>query len=159
MIDIILIARFVHLIAAAVMFGGWLIIAALLWFAYRSRQVSVIAVVSQFVIRIELFVMAAAMALQPISGFALGAVVGLSSADTSWIDISAVVYAVVLACWIAAVVIEFRVNKIARAAALERLPLGEDHRWLFRGWLMLAPLIIAGTIALFVLMVWQPRFN
>jgi uncharacterized membrane protein len=159
MIDVILVARFVHLFGAALMLGTWLGVAVFFVFAHRSGNVSVIALIAQFVVRIELFAMIPVMVLQPISGFALDAVVGLSPADTFWIDISLALYGVVAACWLGAAGIELWVKKIARAAALERMPLGDGYRRLFRIWLFLAIVVIAGTIALFAVMVWQPRLD
>jgi uncharacterized membrane protein len=159
MIDVILVAKFVHLVGAALMLGTWLGVAAFFVFAHRSGNVSVIALVSQFVVRIELFIVAVAMVLQPISGFALGAVVGLSPADNFWIDISLAVYGAVAACWLGAAGIEWRVKKIARVAALDRVPLGTAYQRLFRIWLALAVIIISGMVALFVVMVWQPRLD
>lgn len=159
MIDVILVARFVHLTGAAVMLGTWLGIAAFFIFAHRSSNVSVIALVAQFVVRLELFVMLPAIVLQPISGFALGAVVGLSPADNFWIDISLAIFALVALCWLGAASIEFRVRKIARAAALDRVPLGSGYRRLFWIWFALALVFIAGTVVLFAVMVWQPHLD
>jgi uncharacterized membrane protein len=159
MIDVILVARFVHLFGAALMLGTWLGVAAFFVFAHRSGNVSVVALISQFIIRIELFAMMPVMVLQPTSGFALGAVIGLSPADTFWIDISLGLFGVVAACWLGAAGIELRVKKIARTAALERIPLGGAYRRLFRIWLALALVVIAGTIALLAIMVWQPRLD
>ena len=159
MLDAILIARFVHLTGAALMLGSWVGIAAFFVFAHRSGNVSVVALVSRFVVRIELFVMLPVLVLQPLSGFVLGAVVGLSPADNFWIDVSLAMFALVAACWLGAAAIELHVRKIARAAALARRPLGEGYRRLFWIWLALACVVIAGTIALFAIMVWQPRLD
>ena len=108
MIDIILAIKFVHVLAAAAMFGTWLCIAAFMLLAHRSGNTSVIALTSQFVVRIELFVMAAAMALLPISGFPLASVIGLSAPDEFWIVLSLVLYAIVVAGWLVALRIEIR---------------------------------------------------
>jgi uncharacterized membrane protein len=51
------------------------------------------------------------------------------------------------------------VKKIARVAALDRVPLGTAYQRLFRIWLALAVIIISGMVALFVVMVWQPRLD
>lgn len=158
MIDVILVAKFVHLFAAALMLGTWLGVAGFFVFAHRSGNVSVIALVSQFIVRIEVLV-AVAIIVQPVSGFALGAAIGLSPADNFWIDISLALYGIVAACWLGAAGIELRVKRIARAAALDRKPLGDGYRRLFQIWLVLALVIIAGTIALLAVMVWQPRLD
>ena len=102
MIDAIFAIKFVHLLAAAVMFGTWLCLAIFLVLAHRSGNTSVVALTAQFVVGIEMTVMAAAFALQPISGFPLASAIGLSPLGEFWIVVSLVVYAVILACWLAA---------------------------------------------------------
>jgi uncharacterized membrane protein len=160
MIDTILAIKFVHVLFAAVMFGTWLGIAAFMVFAHRSHNASVIALVAQFVVRLELFVVAAAIAMQPISGFLLAAVIGLQPTDEFWIVVSLAVYAVVVVGgWLGALAIEFRIRRMARQAALGGTRLGEDYPRLFRIWVALAVLILSGMILLFVLMVWQPRLD
>jgi uncharacterized membrane protein len=159
MIDTILAIKFVHLLAAAAMFGTWLAIAAFVVFARWSGNPSVIALVAQFAVRIELFVMAPALALQPISGFPLGAAIGLSPADDFWIELSLALYVVVVAAWLAALWTEMRMRKVARRAALGGAPLADSYAGLFRLWAVLAVVILAGMVALFLVMVWQPRLD
>ena len=91
MIDLILAIKFVHLLAAAAMFGTWLGIAGFMLLAYRSGNPSVVALVAQFAVRIELFVVAPALALQPISGFPLAWAIGLTPLNEFWIDRKSVV--------------------------------------------------------------------
>src|ERR1700693_4339241 len=116
MIDLILAIKFVHLLAAAAVFGTWLGIAGFMLLAYRSGNPSVVALVAQFVVRIELFVVAAAIALQPLSGFPLAWAIGLTPLNEMWIDVSLVLYVAVVAAWLGAVRIETRLRHIAPAA-------------------------------------------
>src|ERR1700730_6000070 len=102
MIDLILAIKFVHVLAAAAMFGTWLGIAGFMLLAQRSGNPSVVALVAQFAVRLELFVVAPALALQPISGFPLAWAIGLDPLNEIWIDVSLVIYAVVVAVWLAA---------------------------------------------------------
>jgi uncharacterized membrane protein len=159
MIDLILAIKFVHVLGAGAMFGAWLAIAAFMLLARRSGNPSVIALVAQFVVRVELFVVAPAMALGPISGFPLAAVIGLSPADDFWIAFSLVLYAIVALVWVVAIRIEMRLRKLARQAALGGPPLAQAYRRLFRIWSALAVVIVAGMILLFLVMIWQPRLD
>jgi uncharacterized membrane protein len=159
MIDVILTIKFVHVLAAAVMFGAWIGIAAFMLLAHRSGNPSVVALIAQFVVRLELAVMAPAIALQPISGFPLAFAIGLSPLDEFWIVLALILYAVIVVSWIAAVWIETRIRNLARESALAATPLPDRYRHLFRGWLALAIPILAMMIALFLLMVWQPRLD
>ena len=159
MIDLILAIKFVHLLAAAAMFGTWLGIAGFMLLAYRSGNPSVVALVAQFVVRIELFVVAAAIALQPISGFPLAWAIGLTPLNEFWIDVSLVLYVAVVAVWLVSLRIEIRLRNMARQAALGRGTLADDYPRLFRIWFALAAFLLAAMIAIILLMVWQPRLD
>jgi len=159
MLDTILAVKFVHVLFAAVMFGAWLCVAAFMVFAHRSRNASVIALVAQFSVRVELFVIAPAILILPISGFPLADLIGLSGSDDFWIGGSIVIYAVVLLAWLGALRVEFLIRKMARQASLGGTKLEERYPLLFRVWAILAALIVTGLILIFLLMVWQPRLN
>ena len=159
MIDLILAIKFVHVLTAAAMFGTWLGIAGFMLLAQRSGNPSVVALVAQFAVRLELFVVAPTLALLPISGFPLAWAIGLDPLNEIWIDVSLVIYAVVVAVWLVALRFEIRLRKTARQAALGRAPVDADYPRLFRIWFALAGVILAGMIALLLLMVWQPRLD
>jgi uncharacterized membrane protein len=159
MIDLILAIKFVHLLAAAAMFGTWLGISGFMLLAYRSGNPSVVALVAQFVVRIELFVVAAALALQPISGFPLAWAIGLAPLNEFWIDVSLVLYVAVVAVWLVSLRIEIRLRNMARQAALGRGTLADDYPRLFRIWFALAAFLLAAMVVLILLMVWQPRLD
>jgi len=159
MIDLILAIKFVHLLAAAAMFGTWLGISGFMLLAYRSGNPSVVALIAQFVVHIELFVVAAALALQPISGFPLAWAIGLAPLNEFWIDVSLVLYVVVVAVWLVSLRIEIRLRNMARQAALGRGTLADDYPRLFRIWFALAAFLLAAMVAIILLMVWQPRLD
>ena len=158
MFDLIFSIKFVHVLAAAVMFGTWLCLAIFMVLAHRSRNTSVVAVTAQFVVRIELMVVAAAIVLQPISGFPLAWAIGLEPLGEFWIELSLVLYARSW-CWLAAVAIEMRIRDLTREAALASQPLSDAYRRLFRIWCVLAGPILVGMMTVFALMIWQPRLD
>ena len=127
-IDVIFAIKFVHVLAAAAMFGTWLCIALLMLFAHRSANTSVVALTSRFVFRIEMIVMAAALVLQPLSGFPLALAVGLSPVDDFWIALSVAIYGVVVIAWLVAVVLETAHAQLTRDAALNSAPLPDAYR-------------------------------
>jgi len=159
MIDLILAIKFIHVLFAAAMFGTWLGISGFMVLAYRSGNPSVVALIAQFAIRIELFVVAAALALQPISGFPLASAIGLTPLNEFWIDVSLVLYVAVVAVWLVSLRIEIRLRNMARQAALGRGMLADNYPRLFRIWFALAAFLLAATIAIILLMVWQPRLD
>jgi uncharacterized membrane protein len=159
MIDLILAIKFIHVLFAAAMFGTWIGIAGFMLLAYRSGNPSVVALVAQFAVRIELFVVAAALALQPISGFPLAWAIGLTPLNEFWIDVSLVLYVSVVAIWLVSLRIEIRLRNLARQAALSRGTLADDYPRLFRIWFALAAFLLAAMVAIILLMVWQPRLD
>lgn len=157
--DLIFAIKCVHLLAAAVMLGTWLCLAIFLVLAHRSGNTSVVALTAQFVVNVELTVMASAFALEPISGFPLAWAIGLSPLGEFWIVVSLFFYAAILGCWVAAVRIEMRIRGLTREAALNGVPLSSAYRQLFRKWRLLAGPILIGMIGVYALMVWQPRLD
>jgi uncharacterized membrane protein len=159
MIDFILAVKFVHVLFAAAMFGTWLGIAGFMLLAYRSGNPSVVALVAQFAVRLELFVVAPALALQPISGFPLAWAIGLTPLNEYWIDVALILYVAVVAAWLVSLRIEIGLRNMARQAALGRGTLADNYPRLFRIWFALATIILAAMIAIILLMVWQPRLD
>src|SRR4029077_7961791 len=100
MLDFIFVLKFIHVIAAATMFGGWLCLALVMLLGLRSGNPSVIAVTTQFDVDIEKTVIVCGIAAQPISGLPLGWAIGLSPLNEFWIVVSLAIYAVTVACWI-----------------------------------------------------------
>jgi len=159
MLDLIFALKFIHVIAAATMFGGWLCLALVMLLGHRSGNPSVIAVTTQFVVDIEKTLMVGAVAAQPISGFPLGWAIGLSVLNEFWIAVSLAIYAVTVACWIAAFRIETRLRSLSRQAALNVAPLPEGYRRLFGAWSAFAATVLLALTISFALMVWQPRLD
>lgn len=157
MIALILTTKFIHILAAAVMFGAWLALAVFMQLAHRSGNTSVVALTSRFVVNVEWIVMVAAVALQPISGFALALAIGISPVGESWMTVSLILFAAVMAAWLAVFRIEVFIRDIARQAALDAVLLPDAYRRLFRLYRVIVWPALAGMVVLFFLMVWQPR--
>ena len=157
MIDLIFAIKFVHIVAAAAMFGTWLGVALFMRLAHRSGNVSVVALTAQFAVRIEKTVMIAALALQPISGFPLAWAIGYSPLDEFWIALSLAIYAVVVAVWVVVLRIEIRIRDLTKEAALAVVPLPKTYPRLYRFYSALVWPALAAMVVLFLLMVWQPR--
>jgi len=159
MIDVIFAFKFVHVLAAGVMIGGSSCAALFMVLAHRSRNTAVVALTAQFVVRAEWTISLAALVLLPISGYPLAFAIGIAPLGELWIVISLALYVVLAACWAAAFVVELRIRKLARQAALDAVVLPDVYRRLFRLWCALAAPVLAGMIAVYALMIWQPRFD
>jgi uncharacterized membrane protein len=158
MINLIFAIKFVHVVAAATMFGTALGLAVFMLLADRSGNPSVIAVTSRFAISLETMVMIPALALQPISGFPLVATIGLSFGEF-WIVLSLLAYGLVVAGWLAVLLLEIRIRDLTKEAAINHKPLPNAYHRVFRRYTMLVWPMLAGMIAIFALMIWQPRFS
>jgi uncharacterized membrane protein len=110
---------------------------------HRSGNPSVVAITTQFVVDVEKMVMAPAIVVQPISGFAL----------------ASAMFVVAVACWLAAFRLEIRVRRFSRQSALDAVALPDDYRRMFRAWSVLAAAGLLATTAIFALMIWQPRLD
>ena len=159
MLDLIFALKFVHVLAAATMFGAWLCLTIFMLRGHRSGNPSVVAVTTQFVVDIEKMVMAPAIAVQPISGFPLAWAIGLSPVSEFWIAVSLGQFVVAVACWLAVFRIEIRVRRMSRQSALNAVALPDDYRRMFHVWSAFAAAGLLTTTAIFALMVWQPRLD
>jgi len=158
MLNVILALKFVHMISVAVMFGTWFGIALFMLFANRARNTSVVALTSVFVVRAELWVMAAAVVVQPLVGFPLALAIG-SPLTAYWLEASVVVYAAVVLAWIINLLIEMRIRRLSKDAALAAAPLPPSYRRLFWVWSLFTLVGFAGMIAIMALMIWQPEWS
>ena len=159
MLDLIFALKFVHMLAAATMFGVWLCLAIVMLRGHQSGNPSVVAVTAQFVVDVEKMVMAPAIVTQPISGFPLAFAIGLSPLSEFWIVVSLGLFVVAVACWVAAFRVELRVRRLNRQSALDAVALPDYYRRMFRAWSALAAAGLLATTAIFALMIWQPRLD
>jgi uncharacterized membrane protein len=158
MLSLILALKFVHMVTMAVMFGTWLGIAMFMLFAHRMGHTSVVALISVFVVRAELSVMAVAVLLQPLIGVPLALAVG-SSMSAYWLEVSVAIYAAVVLVWMGGLLIEMRIRRLSRDAAVAKVPLPPSYRRLFWVWSVLTVVGLGGMIAIMALMVWQPEWS
>jgi uncharacterized membrane protein len=155
--ELIFIFKFVHLVGASVLFGTGAGIAFFMLMAHRTGHAGVIAVVVRFAVIADFLFTATAVVVQPVSGFALAASIGLDPLEEWWIVASLVLYVVVGLCWLPVVFIQIRMRKLALDAALNAKPLPAEYRRLFRIWFCLGWPAFAGVLAIFALMIWQPH--
>jgi uncharacterized membrane protein len=158
MLNIILPLKFVHMLSMAVMLGTWLGIATFMLFAHRYGKAPVMALISAIVVRAELWVMLPAVVSQPLVGFPLAYAVG-SPIDAYWLEASVVIYAGVLLVWILNLLIEMRIRRVSKDAALAAAPLPPSYRRLFWVWSLFTVVGFAGMIAIMAFMIWQPEWS
>lgn len=155
--DYIYFLKLIHVLGASVLFGTGLGIAFFMLMAHRTGHAGVIAVTARFVVLADLIFTASAVVVQPVSGFALAWATDLYPLAEPWILVSIFIYIFVGLCWLPVVFIQMRMRDLANEAAINGKPLPDQYRRLFRIWFALGWPAFAGVIAIFMLMIWQPR--
>lgn len=150
--------KFVHVLCASVLLGTGAGIAFFVLAAHRTHHPGVIAVTARFAVVANLIFMATAIVLLPLSGWALARAIGLFPLQESWIVLSIYLSLFVVLCWLPVVFIQIRIRNLAREAAVTTKKLPAEYRRLFVLWFCLGWPALAAVIAIFALMVWQPRF-
>jgi uncharacterized membrane protein len=156
--NLIYIFRLIHFLGASVLFGTGLGIAFFMFMAHRTGHAGVIAVTARFVVVADLIFTATAVVVQPLSGWGLARAIGLVPLQEPWIVISIFLYLFVGLCWLPVIFIQMRMRDLAREAAVTTKKLPPEYRRLFWVWFCLGWPAFAGVLAIFVLMIWQPRF-
>jgi uncharacterized membrane protein len=156
--ELIYIYKFIHVLGASVLFGTGLGIAYFMLMAHRTGHAGVIAVIARFVVLADVIFTATAVVVQPVSGWLLARSIGLSPLEESWIVLSLLLYVLVGLCWLPVVFIQMRMRKLAHEAAVDAKPLPDAYRRLFRIWFALGWPAFLGVLAIFALMIWQPRW-
>ena len=151
--------RALHVVGATVLFGTGAGIAFFMLMAHRTSHAGVIAVTARFVVIADFIFTATAVVVQPVTGVALAWAIGLSPLDEPWIVLSILIYILVGLCWLPVVFIQIRMRNLANEAAINNKPLPDQYRFLFRIWFVLGWPAFAGVIAIFALMIWQPRWS
>jgi uncharacterized membrane protein len=149
--------KFIHVLGASVLFGTGLGIAFFMFMANRTGHAGVIAIVARFVVIADVIFTATAVVVQPVSGVVLAWAIGLKPLEEPWIVLSLLLYVFIGLCWLPVVFIQIRMRNLANDAAINSKPLPDAYRRLFRIWFWLGWPAFAGVIAIFALMVWQPR--
>ena len=147
--------KLLHILSGAVLFGTGLGIAFFMLVAHRTRDPRTVAAVGSMVVLADLVFTATAVVLQPMTGLLLVLGEGFRP-DAPWLVAAYVLYLMVGACWLPVVWIQWRMTRLAAAAAAagEALP-GAYHR-LFRFWFALGWPAFAGVIAIYWLMIARP---
>jgi uncharacterized membrane protein len=147
-----------HILSATVLFGTGLGIAFFCWFGYRNAlrrgEIAALRAVLRLTVVADAWLTAPAVVFQAVSGWVLMRELGLPL-TSPWALASIGLFALVGACWLPVVVIQFRLWREAEASpSIELLSAGFHGR--FRIWFALGVPAFAGVIALFYLMVAKP---
>lgn len=155
MIDLLVLARWLHVIGAAVLLGTGSGIAFFMVMAHRTGEARLIAHVASSVVFADYLFTASAVIIQPLTGIWLGRLVGWPL-HTPWILWSVGLYVFVGLLWLPVVVMQRRMRDLAKGAVVrnEELPI-EYHR-LFRCWFAFGVPAFIAVLAIMWLMLERP---
>jgi uncharacterized membrane protein len=153
--DIYLIAKFIHILGACLLFGTGLGIAFFMLMAHRSGDPELIAHTARSVIVADLAFTASAVIVQPLSGIVLADTLHLPLTE-SWIAASLALYVFVGLCWLPVVWIQIRLRVLTEKAAHTASPLPQAYHRLFRVWFALGWPAFFGVVAIIALMLVKP---
>ena len=149
--------KLVHILGGAVLFGTGLGIAFFMFMAHRTGDPAAIAHTARTVVIADAVFTATAVVLQPLTGWALAVMSGVSTFHW-WIKATLVLYVFVGLCWLPVVWIQLRMRDLAEAAARDRTILPARYHRYFRIWFWLGWPAFTGVIAIFALMLWKPQW-
>jgi uncharacterized membrane protein len=149
--------KFIHVIGATVLFGTGLGIAFFMFMANRTRDPATIAHTARTVVIADAMFIATAVVLQPLTGWGMAAMTGVSLFHF-WMKATLVLYIFVGLCWLPVVWIQMRMRDIAAAAARDGTALPPRYFSYYRIWFFLGWPAFAGVIAIFGLKLWKPQW-
>jgi uncharacterized membrane protein len=156
MTDFVLTLKLIHILGATVLFGTGLGIAFFMWMAHRTGDAVTIAQTARVVVIADATFTAAAVIVQPLSGFLLAWGIGYSAWEP-WIVASLALYVFVGLCWLPVVWIQIELRNLAVEAVRDGSPLPPRYHRLYGIWFALGWPAFFGVIAIFAMMLWKPR--
>lgn len=155
MIELLTLARWLHLIGAAVLFGTGSGIAFFMVMAHRTGDAKLVAHVVSTVVVADFLFTASAVVVQPLSGIWLAWLVGWPL-DTPWILWSIGLYLFVGMLWLPVVWMQMRMRDLVKRAVAQNSPLPEAYNRLYRAWFMFGVPAFLAVLAIFWLMIERP---
>jgi uncharacterized membrane protein len=150
------IAKLLHILSAAVLFGTGLGTAYFMWRAHLTADPRQIAVTAGHVVAADWFFTAPAVVAQPLTGALLIVEIGYDWTE-GWILGAAGLYLLAGVCWLPVVWLQIRMRDLARDAAARGSPLPDAYRRIAHFWFALGWPAFLAVIAIFILMVFRPE--
>jgi uncharacterized membrane protein len=151
--DAYLIAKWLHILSATVLFGTGIGTAFQMVWAMRGNRAEVVAGVGSGVVAADWLFTLPAGIVQPLTGFWLAHLAGWSL-TAPWLLLTYALYLVALAAWLPVVWLQYRIRDLCRAAGPGPVP--DKARRLYRIWFLLGWPGFGALVAVFWLMVSRP---
>lgn len=148
--------KWLHVVGAAVLFGTGAGIAFFMVWANRTKDPAIIATVSNGVVFADFLFTASAVILQPLTGYVLTRLTGLSLLEP-WVFLSLFLYLFIGACWLPVVWLQMKMRDMAVEAVSCGRALPSGYHKYFAIWFALGWPAFLGVIAIYWLMVAKPE--
>jgi uncharacterized membrane protein len=149
------IVKWMHILSSTLLFGTGLGSAFYMFFASRTRDTRVIAVVVRYVVIADWAFTTPTIILQPLTGFYLVHLAGFPITST-WMLASFGLYLLAGVCWLPVVWMQIRMRDMARQAAATGGELTERYWQFMRWWVALGIVAFVALVIVFYLMVAKP---
>jgi uncharacterized membrane protein len=150
-----LVVKWLHVLSSTLLFGTGLGSAYYMFFASRSRDARVAAVVVRYVVIADWIFTATTVVFQPLSGFYLAHLAGIPL-HARWIAWSLALYVLAGACWLPVVGLQIRMRALAARAAARAEPLPLLYWTYLRRWTALGVPAFVALVVVFWLMIAKP---
>lgn len=156
MIDLFILARWLHVIGATVLLGTGAGIAFFMVVAHRTADPKLIAHVASTVVIADFLFTATAVVVQPLTGIWLASLTGWPL-TTPWIIWSLALYAFVGLLWLPVVWMQKQMRDLARSAAAGNVDLPKRYHQLYRLWFAFGFPAFFAVLAILWLMLQRPE--
>jgi uncharacterized membrane protein len=150
-----LIIKWVHIVSSTMLFGTGLGSAFYMFFASRTRDPRVIAVVVKYVVIADWLFTTPTVILQPASGLYLVHTAGFPL-TTPWIWWSIALFLLAGAAWLPVVWMQLRMRDLAQQAANAGTSLPTKYWSFLKAWVALGIIAFVALVVVFYLMVVKP---
>ena len=150
-----LVIKWVHIVSSTMLFGTGLGSAFYMFFASRTRDPRVIAVVVKYVVIADWLFTTPTVILQPASGLYLVHKAGFPLI-TPWLSWSIALFLLAGAAWLPVVWMQLRMRNMAQQAASTGNPLPARYWSFLRAWVALGVVAFVALVVVFYLMVVKP---
>ena len=151
-----LVVKWLHILSSTLLFGTGLGSAFYMFFASRTRDARVAAIVVRYVVIADWVFTTPTILLQPLTGLWLMHLAGFPL-STPWIAWSIVLYLLAGAAWLPVVWIQLKMRDQAAEAASRQSELPATYWRLLRVWVALGCVAFTALVIVFYLMVAKPN--
>ncbi len=148
--------KVLHILSATVLFGTGLGTAFHMYATHLRGNAAEMAAASRNTILADWLFTLPSGIVQPLTGLTLAWIAGFDLL-ASWLMASYLLYILAGACWIRVVVLQYRVQALARKALQGAKPLQPEYFRAMREWFILGWPAFISLLVVFVLMVIRPQ--